>query len=89
MDRDALVVAAHQPRVGGRLMLRPAYTSAGNSVASGPMNSSERSRTGLARATASNLSALYMRNQTRRRRSASIGSGVRQYASVLLPAGTY
>jgi len=57
-------------------MLEPTYISAGNSVASGPMNSSERSKTGFALATASNLSALYIRNQTRRRRSASIGSAV-------------
>ena len=39
-------------------LLNDAHSSAGSSVASGPKNSSGRSRTGFARNTASNLSAL-------------------------------
>lgn len=50
------------------------YTSAGNSVDSGPINSSTRNSTGFCLDTASNLSALYIKNHTRRPRSALMGS---------------
>ena len=50
------------------------HISVGNRAAPEPMNSSDRSNTGRAAATASNLSALWISHQTLRRLSASMGA---------------
>lgn len=58
MYRDRFVVAIHRLSVKYPEFAFPTDISAGSSVASGPMNSSDRSRTGFALEAASNLSAL-------------------------------